>query len=254
MKKTLLSLFFFAGFQLTQAQDISSPVQFNNLSFSATADSLAGDSTAFVPVEIIIPEIPAVVIRKSVEEESRDLQKNLLLNEAQYLEIKEINKVRRQMIDAITSMYPHEPAKREDRIKELEKQYDLEFGKVLNKQQLNNYLALNGRGADAPEKPKAPEGPTFNSQVHTMIQRAVTPVYSSQVKTQNVALLPTLAGSLNASAKYRKPLKRLVPVTIEKESSDINSESQASALTENGTFNANKASDTNKLNLAVSEE
>ncbi|KAA9332851.1 hypothetical protein [Adhaeribacter soli] len=255
MKKVLLALFFASGFLQVQAQETSSPIEFNQLAFKPAADSVSADSLAAAPIEIVIPDIPAIVNRKTVEEESRDLQRNLLLNEAQYEQVKEINKERRQMIDAVISMYPHEPKKRNDRIIELEKQYDQEFATVLNSNQLNEYLALHNRQEDAPVKPKTPEGPSFNSQIHTFIERALTQVDTSRVEVVNISVrnaLPKLESALGG----RTFKKTLTPVEIKQEDLNQLEVKEEVALSENEEpgKQSNKAATDKKLNLAIAAE
>jgi hypothetical protein len=255
MKKVLLALFLASGFLQVHAQELSSPIEFNPLAFQPGADSVSTDSLAVAPIEIVIPDIPAIINRKTVEEESRDLQRNLLLNEAQYDQVKEINKERRQMIDAVIGMYPHEPKKRNDRIIELEKQYDQEFATVLNTKQLNEYLELHGRHEDAPVTPKAPEGPSFNSQIQALIERSLTQVDTTRVEVAKVSVrnaLPRLE-SVYSSGNFRK---KLTPIEIKQEDLNQLEVKEEVALSENEepAIKTNKAATGKKLNLAIAAE
>jgi hypothetical protein len=147
--------------------------------------------------EISVPDLPPVITRISVEEESRQMQRNLLLNENQYHKIKEINQDRREKIDAITSMFPHEPEKRDKKISELELQYDHEFAAVLDKRQMAEYLELHGRGdlttfksqdsyKSVAVQEKKPEGPSFNDQIHSIIEKATAPADTSKLASEEI--------------------------------------------------------------------
>ena len=149
---------------------------------------------SYAQLDISVPEVPTMAARISVEEESRQMQRTLMLNENQFLKIKEINKDRREKIDAITSMFPHEPEKRDQKIAELEIQYDQEFGAVLDKRQMAEYLELHGRGelttfksVAIQEKPeKKPESPSFNDQIHSIIQKATAPKDTSKIAAEEI--------------------------------------------------------------------
>jgi hypothetical protein len=119
-------------------------------------------------------DLPTIMPKISADDESRTWQRTLLLNEGQFIKVKEINKERHQTIDAVQSMYPHEPEKRDLKVDEVERQYDAEFAAVLTEKQMKEYLELHGRTEEAPKEIIAVDGKSFNNQIQDIIHNALT--------------------------------------------------------------------------------
>jgi hypothetical protein len=130
-------------------------------------------------------DLPTIMPKISADEESKNWQRTLLLNEGQYIKIKEINKERHETIEAVKAMYPHEPEKRDMKVQDVEVQYDAEFAAVFTDKQMKEYLELNGRTEDAPEKMIAVDGKSFNSKIQDVIHNALTHTADSVQLTEH---------------------------------------------------------------------
>ena len=185
-------------------------------------------------------DLPVVKPQLSIEEESRQLQRTLLLNEGQYVKAKEVNKERRETLDAIHAMFPHEPEKRDKRMLEVEQQFDEEFAAIFTKKQLKEYLELNGRSEIAEVKPESPEGPSFNDQIQSVIQKAVTPALdSTQVAskensgTDSLSILSAGAIKDSTSLKlFNTPLQDEIALEQNSDSSRSKNDLKKSVVTD----------------------
>jgi hypothetical protein len=133
------------------------------------------------------------------DQESRQMQRNLLLNEKQFIKIMEINQRRRQHLASVQALFAKEPEVRDERIYEMEVQFDTEFAAVLTKKQFEEYLELNGRTLAASKKSKGSNGPTFNEKIHAIIEKAINPSDSLPVSQSSFSEnLPQNAGDIGS--------------------------------------------------------
>ncbi|MBK0402826.1 hypothetical protein I5M27_07495 [Adhaeribacter sp. BT258] len=140
-------------------------------------------------------EVPTIKNHGKVDvpAENQYLMRRLLLNQTQFEQIENINTERNQMLEMVAGMYRFDPENYNKKRLELELQFDAEFEKVLTKQQFSEYLAINGRTPEKetpedqlnnegensqlavqPEETSEPAKPTFNDQIHAILEKATS--------------------------------------------------------------------------------
>jgi hypothetical protein len=170
-------------------------------------------------------DLPTIMPKISADDESKTWQRTLLLNEGQFIKVKEINKERHETMDAIEAMYPHEPDKRDLKVGEMELQYDAEFAAVLTDKQMKEYLELHGRADEAPKKVVIVDGKSFNSQIQDVIHNALTHTADSVQLTEHT--LPLTDSMAPIQAPVLKTLQSMDNTEIiQKEVTNVNTEPQ----------------------------
>lgn len=170
-------------------------------------------------------DLPTILPKISADEESKNWQRTLLLNEGQYIKVKEINKERHETIDAVKAMYPHEPEKRDMKVEEVEVQYDAEFAAIFTNKQMKEYLELHGRSEDTPEPVVTTDSKTFNTQIQSMIQNALTHTADSVKLTEHT--MPVTDSLAPLHTPVLKTLQTVdISESVQQELTDPNAEPQ----------------------------
>lgn len=72
-----------------------------------------------------------------VEEVTRQMSTQLHLNEAQFIKLREVNKIKLARLEEIQWQYAHDLSQRTAKLAELEAQYEAECGRILTPSQLS---------------------------------------------------------------------------------------------------------------------
>lgn len=72
-----------------------------------------------------------------VEEVTRQMSSQLRLNEAQFIKLREVNKIKLARLEEIQWQYQEDPLQRNAKLAELEAQYEAECGRILTPSQLS---------------------------------------------------------------------------------------------------------------------
>jgi len=136
---------------------------------------------------IALYEEPQIKIsQEALNWENQKLRSDLTLTDNQFNQIKDITLERSKARSIVASMFKNEPKKLENKLQEIDGQFDSEFGKVLNAKQFKKYLTLQARKAkDVKETEHAAEqseGPNFNARIQEMISKATSPLIDPSLK------------------------------------------------------------------------
>ena len=91
-----------------------------------------------------------------VEELTRQMGRQLRLNEAQYIQLRDVNKIKLARTEEITWQFQENPLERDAKLAELQAQYEVECGRILTPSQLS--LFRNDQHHETVPVPPANEG------------------------------------------------------------------------------------------------
>ncbi|MFD2787258.1 hypothetical protein [Hymenobacter rubripertinctus] len=90
-----------------------------------------------------------------VEDLTRQMSRQLRLNEAQYIQLRDVNKIKLARTEEISWQFQENPLERSVRLAELQAQYEAECGRILTPSQLS---MLRSEQPEAVPVPAANEG------------------------------------------------------------------------------------------------
>jgi hypothetical protein len=119
---------------------------------------------------------------------SRDMQRDLELDEAQYIKVRSLNKDKYTRMAEIEAMYQNDPQMRKQKTDALNAEMDAQYQSVLRGEQYNNYLTTQGRGQEVPST-------------------GTTPAEGSEMTADPATTSPDMSGSdvkvKSADSKYK---------------------------------------------------